>query len=92
MSMAQHDAERPETHPVWPSEMIDQYRRGQVSRTHLMEYLRSYPYVDREPTDDPAYTLCHPGEFGAVAFGLTLEEYAELFALMHSEHSATPPA
>lgn len=72
--------------------MIAQYRTGHVPRTHLMEYLSSYPYVRHEPSDDPAYALAHPGEVGSVAFDLTPEEYQELFDLLHPEHSATPPA
>lgn len=89
MSQELYDAERTATHPLWPSEMIDRYRRGGVSREDLMAYLASFPYVPPTPTYDPAYEPVQPGEFFSVSMALSSQEYAELYARMHPEPGAS---
>lgn len=83
MLLDPYEAERPSTHPFWPREMIDRHRAGEVSRNDLMEYLATFPYVPRQPSEDPGYEVPHPGEFGNVSFALNRDEYAELYDRIH---------
>ena len=83
-------ADRPATHPLWPAEIIDLYAAGLLPRNEVLSYLATYPYIDPAPTDDPAYAVTQPGEFGEVAAAhwndkLSDADYADLYALMHGD-------
>ena len=83
-------ADRPATHPLWPAEVIDLYAAGLLPRDEVLSYLASYPYIDPAPTDDPAYTVTQPGEFGEVAAAhwsgkLSEADYADLYDLLHAD-------
>ena len=83
-------ADRPTTHPLWPAEIIDLYAAGLLPRDEVLSYLASYPYIDPALTDDPAYTVTQPGEFGEVAAAhwsgkLSEADYADLYDLLHAD-------
>ena len=76
--------------PLWPAEVIDLYAAGLLPRDEVLSYLATYPYIDPEPTDDPAYTVTQPGEFGEVAAAnwsgkLSDADYADLYDLLHAD-------